>query len=217
MVIEAILSLRPDGDHREMLKLCITSVLNYYEKDIEASQPLGSAPLGSAPLGSAPLGSAPLGSAPLGSAPLGSTMDYSDVERMTFQLSIQLEILETHGFSVIFLQPSDILVISFKEFTLYWLSNLSQMVPLYAKDQTQMVIVYPTIFPLPKERCAPELLQMNILPFITPCNASYYSLALLSLQMLNLSLAALEGTKLFYFLERVLKREPSERWCLYLF
>jgi hypothetical protein len=192
MVIEAILSLRPDGDHREMLKACITNVLNYYEKEIESA-------------------------APLGSASLGSTMNYADVERMTFQLSLQLEILETHGFTLIFLQHSDILVIQLKEFTFYWLANLSQMVPLYTKDRTQMVIVYPTIFPFPKERCAPELLQMNVLPFITPCNASYYSLALLSLQMLNLSLAALEGTKLFYFLERVLKREPSERWCIYLF
>jgi hypothetical protein len=192
MVIETILSLRPNGEHREMLEACIKSVLTHYEKDIETTVLLGS-------------------------GPLGSTMDYSDVERMTFHISRQLEILEAHGFSLIFLQPSDILEIQLKEITFYWLANLSQMVPLHDKDRTQMVIVYPTIFPLPKERCAPELLKMNVLPFITPCNASYYSLALLCLQMLNLSLADLEGTKLFYFLERVLKREPSERWCFYLF
>jgi len=189
MVIESILALAPGGEQREMLKVCITKVLNYYEKENEAL---------------------------LGSGPLGSVMDYPDVECMCFQLSLQLEVLEAHGFSLIFLQPSDILVIRYKEFTFYWLANLSQIVPLHSKDPTQMVIVYPTIFPFPKERCAPELLQMNVLPFITPCSASYYSLALLCLNMLNLSLAALEGSKLFYFLERVL-REPSERWCLYLF
>ena len=86
---------------------------------------------------------------------------------------------------------------------------------LQKKNFDQIVLTYPTVFPLPKRECAPEVLQMKALPFITHKSCSYYSLALLCLAKLNLSLAemphVLHGTKLFYFLERCLKEEPVER------
>jgi hypothetical protein len=138
-------------------------------------------------------------------------MTYPEVETMAFHLSLQLDYLEEQGFSLLFWQPSDIVVIPNSTQTLYLLANLSQMVPLDKKDRNNLVLIYPTVFPLPQERCAPELLKMNALPFRTHRSASYYSLALLCLEMLNLSLDKIQGSKLFYFLERCLKEEPKER------
>jgi hypothetical protein len=138
-------------------------------------------------------------------------MAYHEVETMAFHLSLQLQYLEELGFSLLFWQPSDILLV---DKTLYLLVNLTQMVPLDKKNRTELVLIYPKVYPLPIERCAPELLKMNALPFRTHRSASYYSLALLCL--LYLSLDQIKGSKLFYFLERCLKEEPNERTLLYL-
>lgn len=146
-------------------------------------------------------------------------LDYHALETLAGQLALQLDALEARGFTLLFWQVSDILVVNNGEF--YLLANLSQLVPLYKKDKAKLMLVYPTVYPLPVAMCAPELLKMDVLPFITPRSASYYSLGLLFLSLLsitkyNLSLERIQGTKLFYFLERCLKIEPSERMCLLL-
>ena len=144
--------------------------------------------------------------------PLPASMTFNEVETMAKHLSWQLEILETRGYSLLFWKAADILWMN-KQF--YLLADLTQIVPLQKKNFEQIVLTYPDVFPLPERECAPEVLQMKALPFITHKSCSYYSLALLCLAKLNLSLAempdVLHGTKLFYFLERCLKEEPSER------
>ena len=140
--------------------------------------------------------------------PLPKVMSYMEVETMVLHLIIQLKALEARGCSLLIWQVSDILLVNNKY---YLLANLTQLVPMYKKAPDKIVLNYPAIFPFPKESCAPELLQMAALPFITHKSVSYYSLALLCLAKLNLSLETLQGTKLFYFLERCLKIEPSER------
>ena len=137
--------------------------------------------------------------------PLPSVMSYMEVETMVLHLMIQLKALETRDCSLLFWQSSDILRVNKN---IYLLTDFTQLVPVCGKN---IVLNYPEIFPFPKECCAPELLQMAALPFITHKSASYYSLALLCLKKLNLSLEVLQGTKLFYFLERCLKIEPNER------
>jgi hypothetical protein len=145
-------------------------------------------------------------------------VDYQGIETLAWQLALQLQALEARGWTLLFWQASDILIVNQGEF--YLLANLSQLVPLDKKDKSQLFLVYPTVYPLPAALCAPELYQMASLPFITPRSASYYSLGLLCLSLLlkygNLSLERIQGTKLFYFIERCLKLEPSERLCLFL-
>ena len=153
-----------------------------------------------------------ISSIPLRLSEYYDTMDYASTERMAFQLSLQLQSLEEKGYSLLFWQASDILVI---EKQIYLLANLSQIVPLQKKDTSQLVLNYPAIVPFPRDICAPELLTMSCLPFITNKSASYYSLALLCLKVLNLSLDDLHGTQLFYFLDRCLNSEPSERYSLH--
>ena len=142
---------------------------------------------------------------------------YADAETMAFQLTLQLQLLEARGFSLLFWQPGDILVVYLPSGQkLYLLVGLDQLVGLNKKNTNQMVITYPPIFPLPADKCAPEVLQMHILPFYTHRSASYYSLALLCLKQLNLSLPDIQDTKLFYFLERCMQGLPEERSLIYL-
>jgi hypothetical protein len=149
-----------------------------------------------------------------------SKLTYPALDTMAFQLALQLAIIEKRSYTLLFWQPSDILVVELKKerdtLKLYILTNFSQIVSLHKKDQTQLVLVYPSVFPLPADKCAPELLDIKVLPLITHKSASYYSLALLCLHFTHLSLAELKGTKLFYFLERCLKKEPKERMLIYL-
>ena len=146
---------------------------------------------------------------------LDDKMEYPEVETMAFHLSLQMNYLEEQGFTLLFWQPSDILILhDGADKYMYLLANLAQMVPLDKNNRNELVLIYPKVYPLPQERCAPELLKMNALPFRTHRSASYYSLALLCL--LHLSLDQIQGSRLFYFLERCLEEEPKERTLLYL-
>ena len=140
-------------------------------------------------------------------------VNYAAVETMAFQLSLQLKALEEMGYSILFIRSSDILVMDKNK---YMLANLTQLVPLYKKNNACFTLTYPTLFPFPEEVCAPEVLAIKALPFISHRSACYYSLALLCLKMLRMTLDDLQGTKLFYFLERCLKDKPEERELLFL-
>ena len=153
--------------------------------------------------------------------PLDTIMTFTEIEDLAGQMAAQLAALEARGWSLLFWQPSDLSMLPFKDSNKkqYVLSNFSQLVPLCKRDPTQLVLVYPAVYPLPSERCAPELLKMTALPWMTHRSASYYSLALLCLELLaplGLGLEDLRGTKLFYFLERCLLADPRERRCFYL-
>ena len=150
---------------------------------------------------------------------LPQRLDYDQLETMAYHLTLQLHFLEEQGMTLLFWRPQDILVVDLVvgDGKMYLLANLSQLVPLSEKEPDKLVLKYPAIYPFPAECCAPELLTLTELPFITHKNASYYSLGLLCLQVLNLyapnlSLEELQGTKLFYFIERCLK----ERVLCYL-
>jgi len=143
---------------------------------------------------------------------------------MAFQLSLQLQLLEKRNYTLLYLQPSDIVKVRLNhrdngkgDICLYLLVGLTQLVPLSNLDSNNLVLTYPSPYPFPKGVCAPELYNLSVLPFITHCSASYYSLGLLCLHFLpNLSLNNLRDTPLFYFLERCLKKNPLERICLFI-
>ena len=147
--------------------------------------------------------------------------NYAAAETMALQLSLQIQALEEMGYTMLFIRPSDILVLDRAGDNKFILANLSQRVPLYKKDKSCFLLDYPTVYPFPKEVCAPEVVAMAAIPFISPRSAAYYSLAVLCLNMLRMTLDDLQGTKLFYFLERCLKEKPTERqllffWILFL-
>ena len=195
IVSQVIVSLIKDEEHREIYAECITILLRQY-----------------------PL---PVSTKIASTTSLDKIRTFPQLETLAFHLSFQLQALEARGFTLLFWQPSDILVVILSTGQhLYVLAHLAQLVPLNKKDPKQLVLNYPTVFPFPTERCAPELMKMDVLPFITQRSASYYSLALMCLQLLrlqHLSLEKIQGTKLFYFLERCLKEDPAERVLLLYF
>lgn len=194
MLLETILSEINDEDNREIYKAFIELLLNQYHED-KANDVCTFMPLLKDQI----------------------VFGYADAETMAFQLTLQLQLLELRGFSLLFWQPSDILVVYLTTGQkLYLLVSLNQLVGLNKKNTNQMVVTYPPIFPLPADKCAPELFQLHILPFYTHRSASYYSLALLCLKQLNLSLQDIQNTKLFYFLERCMVDSPEERSLIYL-
>ena len=149
--------------------------------------------------------------------------NYDEVETLAFHLSLQLNLLEKRGYTMLYLQPSHIVKIRSRSRSryMYLLVDLTQLVPLSNIDSNKLVLNYPEIYPFPKGVCAPELYTIGVLPFITHRSASYYSLGLLCLYLLhhqnqNLSLNHLRDTPLFYFLERCLKEEPIERRCIFI-
>jgi hypothetical protein len=195
IVSQDIVSLIKDQEHREIYTECIAVLLRQYPLPVSATISSTST--------------------------LDNILTFPQLETMAFHLSLQLQTLEARGCTLLFWQPSDILVVMLSTGQhLYVLAHLAQLVPLNQKDPKQLVLNYPTVFPFPSERCAPELMKMDVLPFITQRSASYYSLALMCLQLLrlqHLSLEKIQGTKLFYFLERCLKEDPVERVLLLYF
>ena len=153
---------------------------------------------------------------------------YDEIETLALHLSLQLKLLEKRGYTMLYLQSADIIKVTInsddesnikRDFCIYLLFDLTQMVPLDKNDYNKLVLNYPAVYPFPKSVCAPELYNINMLPFKTHRSAIYYSLGLLCLHFLkgqNLSLNNLRDTPLFYFLERCLKEEPLERMCLFI-
>lgn len=164
-------------------------------------------------------------------------LSFAEIETLAYQLSLQLQVLEARGLTLLFWHPADITVFgqaaditaedgSGEERTnkrFYVLTNLTYSVPLYAKEPNYLFLNYPITY-WQRETIAPELLKISQLPFITHKSASYYSLGLMCLQLLSdcssgggggggagLTLDDIPGTKLYYFLERCLKADPSER------
>jgi hypothetical protein len=145
---------------------------------------------------------------------------YDEIETMAIQLSHQLGLMEKHGFTLLFWQPADIICINQ---TYYFLANLQNLVPLNKNNKTQLILAYPVekmeseiTAASAMQFIAPELQSINQLPFLTHRAASYYSLGLLCLNASFQSLEELQGTKLFYFIERCLRKDPATRVCFYV-
>ena len=154
-------------------------------------------------------------------------MDYSQVEKMILHLGMQMQVLKKYKRGVFFYNLEDIIVID-KEF--FFLGGLEKnAVELQGQGQKQqgqdldlLSYTYPMKFTdREKEFFAPELkakLEEKVLPFTTSINVGYYSLAKLCLYCLQLTdvLEPLQGSKMYFFLERCLKVEPTERYFLYI-
>jgi hypothetical protein len=144
-------------------------------------------------------------------------MSLTKVETLAYHLSLQLQLLESKGYTLLYWQPTDISVFDNQ---IYILSNLSHMVPLSKTDQNYLSLKYPIDLKPLLDIIAPEFFDMKSLPFITERSASYYSLGLLCQRLLDGSISYglddLRGSKLFYFLERCLNPDPSLRSCFFL-
>lgn len=138
-------------------------------------------------------------------------LSVDDTTLLAQHLCSQLTILEsTYSKSIAFIRLSDITVLNNNMFII---SNLENIVNLHNK--TDFLLICPSTN-FNSKTCSPELLSIKILPFITNKSSAYYSVGLLCLNVLNMRLADLKNTRLFYFLTRCLNKIPHMRKCIFV-
>ena len=143
---------------------------------------------------------------------INTPLSVDDTTILAQHLCAQINILEsTYSKSITFIRPSDITVLNNNIFII---SNLENMVNLHT-NKTDILLICPST-KFNHKTCSPELLSINVLPFITHKNSSYYSIGLLCLNVSNMRLDEIKNTRLFYFLERCLNKIPRNRKCIFI-
>ena len=148
-------------------------------------------------------------------------LDYSHVEKMILDLGVQMLVLAKYQTGLCGLTLDAISVINEDLFLLTDLQQVRAVKKVKAVTAPQLLaFTYPMTFTDSDQVfLAPELrekIEAKVLPFTTMLSVGYYSLAKLCLACLQLEhLEPLQGSKLYYFLERCLQVDPSEREFLY--
>ena len=142
---------------------------------------------------------------------------YPHAVSLALCLGAQLEELSNgidgEKYGVLFFNLNDIIII---DNTWYLLTNLSKVFPITKENSIELYN------PIPLNGfLAPELENVKTLPVTVSHSCAYYSLALLTLHAMNLidedhGLDTIMGSRLFYLLERCLKKNPKERHFLYV-
>lgn len=137
-------------------------------------------------------------------------LDYDEALRLSMCLGMQLAALVSLNKSILFFDESDISVID-KDW--YVITSLNKVVPIIAKDT--VMLARPIAF---KGAIPPELQSITALPVKTNISSAYYSVGRLTLSSLGIddSLDPLEGSSLFYFLQRCLHTDPTKRYFLFI-
>ena len=137
-------------------------------------------------------------------------LDYSEALRLAMCLGMQLASLVSFNKSILFFDEADISVI---DNDWYIITSLDKMVPLVAKDT--VMLARPIAF---KGAIPPELHDVKSLPVKTNISSAYYSIAKLTLQSLGIenSLDPIEGSSLYFFMERCLQTDPAKRYFLFI-
>jgi hypothetical protein len=148
-------------------------------------------------------------------------LDYLHVEKMILDLGVQMLVLAKYQTGLCGLTLDAISVLNEDLFLLTDLQQVRAFKKVKAVTAPSLLaFTYPiTVTDSDQAFLAPELrekLEAKVLPFTTTRSVGYYSLAKLCLACLQLeNLEPLQGSKLYYFLERCLQVEPSEREFLY--
>ena len=137
-------------------------------------------------------------------------LDYNNALRLAMCLGMQLASLISYDKSILFFDESDISVI---DDDWYLITSLNQMVSIVSKDT--VMLTRPIAF---KGAIPPELQSITTLPVKTNVSSAYYSIGKITLQSLGIgdSLDPLEGSSLYFFLQRCLHTDPSKRYFLFI-
>tara|TARA_B100001250_G_scaffold400548_1_gene411223 strand:- start:1179 stop:1784 length:606 start_codon:yes stop_codon:yes gene_type:complete len=137
-------------------------------------------------------------------------LNYDEGLRLAMCLGMQLASLIAFNKSILFFDESDISVIDDEW---YIITSLDRLVPIVAKDT--VMLTRPIAF---KGAVPPELQTVTSLPVKTNISSAYYSVGKVTLHSLGIgdSLDSLEGSSLFFFLERCLQTDPLKRYFLFI-
>ena len=137
-------------------------------------------------------------------------LTYESVEQMILHLGNQMIVLSEVGIGMLFFNLNSISVL---DDTYFLISDLTNGVPLNSKEQLSLT------YPLKMTGLlSPELKNISTLPVVVSITSGYYSLALLCIECLGIdnSLDSIMNTKMYFFLQRCLHKDPHKRYFLYL-
>lgn len=135
-------------------------------------------------------------------------LEYFHALQLALNLGTQIVALAKHGKGLVSLNSDDITVCGGG----FVISNLSGMVALEGD-------VLHVVRPIDKTRnAAPELSLVNELPSQLHVSATYYSIATICIESMGIGedMREIYGSKLYYLLERCMRRDPHRREFLYI-
>lgn len=136
---------------------------------------------------------------------------YNDALQFVSCMGIIISSIVPYNKSFLFLSLEDITVID-NEW--YIINNVDKLVNIIDDDN----IVLETPIKITERLLPPEIKNINTLPFITNVSCIYYSIALLTIYCMNITLDSdlneIYDTKLYYFLKRCLLKSPEKRYYL---
>jgi len=134
-------------------------------------------------------------------------LDYFQVVQLALNLGVQVQALAKLGKGLPFLDCSNIIVCSG-----FVITNTHALRPL-EDDQLKIVGAVGTT-----DTAAPEIDRIDSLPSKIHISAIYYSIGLLCLKCLGIDreMKEIQGSKLFYLLQRCLRDDPKTREFLYI-
>jgi hypothetical protein len=142
-------------------------------------------------------------------------LSYTNLLKIAYYLSRQLSYLITNEYKCFYTyDPNNIIVIDNNIFVYLSQEHLKEI-------KNENICIY---HPISKKNnyLSPELLNTTILPIMINFKTIFYSLGLIILESLssnsddNNKLNSFKETKLYYFLERCLNKNPNERYILYI-
>lgn len=134
-------------------------------------------------------------------------LDYYQAVQLALNLGTQIVSLAELGKGLISLRQDDVIVCNG-----FIIGDLSNTVPL---DGDQLEIVRP----IDIHSCiSPEVRKLDKLPSVIHISAIYYSIAALCLESMGISrdMQEIQGSKLYYMLNRCLRPDPQTREFLYI-
>tara|TARA_Y100000741_G_scaffold221663_1_gene168983 strand:+ start:521 stop:1093 length:573 start_codon:yes stop_codon:yes gene_type:complete len=134
-------------------------------------------------------------------------LNYHQAVQLALNLGTQIVALAELGKGLISLRQDDVIVCSG-----FLIGDLSNTVAL---EGNQLEIVRA----VDQHHCiAPEVEKLDTLPSVVHMSAIYYSIAVLCLECMDISreMREIQGSKLYYLLDRCLRPDPQTREFLYI-
>ena len=139
------------------------------------------------------------------------TISYDQCVRMILDIGAQIESLKESGYGTLSIDPSQVIETSSGAFILnIQRDSYYKCTPSGMLDLTR---------PFKKsDNMAPEVLEIDSLPYETSYTAAFYSLGHLACDVLGIDrdISLLNPTKLYFLLERCMHIDPSLRTFLFI-
>lgn len=155
----------------------------------------------------------------------GGELSYDDAILMFKNLGEQIQYLEKDKYSLYLMELSDVIVMELNDMIYFVYINTDKFVEIV----NDYMMEINKVFSKKKYFLSPELLYLKRIPTEISINTAYYSMALMityclnkfdmsigNIDLIREYLEHINGTKLYYSLERCFEEEANNRYYLYI-